>query len=435
MAKKTKITKEELRTYIPLREEFAIYVPKPDGDGESDSIEYFSTSILVPPELFGSPEYLYLAGSVNKPEGSPTGYPTRFFLLEEVCGISKEREYKTFSDEEIRLIIDYYKRYGNEDKKIDIIEVPVPRVYKTTRELSILMTRPRKKGKDLFSLLSDEIRQELAEKGGDKVLLSSLTSGLAFENPLQYKITKALGKTLYRQTQGYNKTKAYNGEGLPSELLIPKIGKIDKDFSYIVIDPFSFTKETLGRNDIGGNDVQRVMSELATMDGKFYWDDRDGLYKRSLSVEAIKPGTRGGDRGQMIIALRPIYREGLEKEFINSREDELELLSGVTSVLSLRLFEVLKEMISYRLPTWRKGRYFDLIETELLERIAVKKSYDNQTKRKLSDFESAVQDMKKIGILADREDNPKRIGKNLRFYVRKDWDLSPDIDFQEGEEK
>lgn len=430
MAKKTKITKEELRTYIPLREEFAVLIPNPDG--ESTSIQYLSTNILVPPELFGSPEYLYLAGSVNKPEGTPSGYPTHFYLLEDVGGVSKEREYKTFSDDEIRLIIAYYKKYGNEDKKIDIIEAPVPRVYKTTRELSILMTRPRKRGKDLFSLLSDEAEQELREKiaTGEVKLLSYLTSGLAFENPLQYKITKSLGKTLYRQTQGYNESSKYDGGGLPEKIVLPQIGSYDKEFSYIVIDPFTFTRETLGRDDIGGNDVQRVMSELANMDNKFYWDDRDRAYYRSLSVEKIKPGTRGGDKGQIVIALRPVYRKGLEKDFINSREDELRLLSGVTSVLSLRLFEVLKEMISYRLPTWKTGRYFDLKETELLERIAVKKSYDNQSGRRLSDFESAVQDMKKIGLLVQKPNNPQRIGKNLRFYVRKDWDLLPEKESQ-----
>ena len=146
------------------------------------------------------------------------------------------------------------------------------------------------------------------------------------------------------------------------------------------------------------------MSELANMDNKFYWDDRDRAYYRSLSVEKIKPGTRGGDKGQIVIALRPVYRKGLEKDFINSREDELRLLSGVTSVLSLRLFEVLKEMISYRLPTWKTGRYFDLKETELLERIAVKKSYDNQSGRRLSDFESAVQERDKSVITSRRPD-------------------------------
>lgn len=432
MAKKTKITKEELKTYIPIREEFFVYVPDEDG---KQTIRGLSTSILVPPELFGSPDYLHLAGSINKPEGSPSGYPTLFYLLEDVEGISKDREYKTLSEDEIRTIIRYYKEHGNEEKKIEIIEAPVPHVYKTARELSILMTRPRKRGKDLYSLLSDDMEQELREKiaRGEVQLFSSLTSGLAFENPLQYKITKALGKILYRQTQGYNQSKDYDGGGLPENVVLSQIGSFDKNNSYIVIDPYSLTKEVLGRNDIGGNDVQRVMSELAVMDGKFYWDDRDGAYYRTLTFEKIKPGTKGGDRGQAVIALRSVYRKGLENDFVNSREDELQLLKGITSVLSLRLFEVLKEMISYRLPTWKTGRYFDLKEGELLERIAVKKSYDNQTRRKESDFESAVQDMKKIGILVDRKDNPKRIGKNLRFYVQKDWDLRTDSESSEEE--
>ena len=154
------------------------------------------------------------------------------------------------------------------------------------------------------------------------------------------------------------------------------------------------------------------------MDNKFYWDDRDRAYYRSLSVEKIKPGTRGGDKGQIVIALRPVYRKGLEKDFINSREDELRLLSGVTSVLSLRLFEVLKEMISYRLPTWKTGLSFPEARKEL-SRICGLQEEELELRRKTAQDQN--NDQIKPRTMQDKEtptggEKVPEIGKYARLF-------------------
>ena len=121
MAKKTKITKEELKTYIPLRQVSTIYVPNEEGRLVPREV---SASILIPPKDFPDKINDYFLHFVqggeidNKREYEEflrerkeieEKYPTRFYLLELVPGIDPDKEIKDFTPEDIRRVFDYLR--------------------------------------------------------------------------------------------------------------------------------------------------------------------------------------------------------------------------------------------------------------------------------------------------------------------------------------
>lgn len=295
----------------------------------------------------------------------------------------------------------------------------LPFRYKTSREITRLSTRPRKKGQDLFSLLTDEedkkSYEEIKERGG---YVSPLTSGIVV-SVLGNKVIKALQRCLYAQSWRYGRKE---GEGLPEDVVTANIGEGHKDeegvkdSSFICTDPYSLTKMVLGGKTIGGDNVKQVMQTLSELDNTFAYNDKDRSYYRLLTIEKITKGT-ANTPGEIFIALRSIFWKGMENDYINTRADELQLLSGITSNLSLRLYDVLKELDSYNLPTQQKSGYVQIKKSNLMERIAVKKSYDKNPKRAKDDFLSAVKDMKKIGIITKTEER----GGNILFYIPSSW--------------
>lgn len=120
MAKKTKITKEELKTYIPLRQVSTIYVP--DEDRRLVPRE-FSANILVPPDDFPESCIEYsttfdswemddekeLAEYYKYRKEIESKYPTRFYILDLVPGIDPDKEIKDFTPEDVKRVFDYYK--------------------------------------------------------------------------------------------------------------------------------------------------------------------------------------------------------------------------------------------------------------------------------------------------------------------------------------
>ena len=121
MAKKTKITKEELKTYVPIRQVSTIYVPDEEGKLVPREV---SASTLMPPQDFPDKINDYLLHFVpggeidNKREYEEflrerkeieEKYPTRFYLLELVPGIDPDKEIKDFTPEDIRRVFDYLR--------------------------------------------------------------------------------------------------------------------------------------------------------------------------------------------------------------------------------------------------------------------------------------------------------------------------------------
>ena len=125
MAKKTKITnkitKEELKTYVPIRQVSTIYVPDEEGRLVPREV---SASTLMPPQDFPDKINDYLLHFVpggeidNKREYEEflrerkeieEKYPTRFYLLELVPGIDPDKEIKDFTPEDIRRVFDYIR--------------------------------------------------------------------------------------------------------------------------------------------------------------------------------------------------------------------------------------------------------------------------------------------------------------------------------------
>lgn len=417
------LTKEEIDKLIVLRQTISIIYEKEDGVFEPNKV---STTIGVLPEFLRDRESIKRAsqswGMIEEKEYTERGLtppnyasPMEFTLVEPIEGV-RDLPIDKLSDEEIERVIEYYSHKG---ERTEILEADLSRYYKTARGLTTQMTRGRKRGQNLYSLLTEDedikFAKDFEEQGK---LLSTLTSGIVV-TALENKVIKAIQKHLYAQSRGYGRGE---GNGLPEDIVKTNIGEgYDKDetlrdSSFVCIEPYKFTREVLGRDDIGGEDLKRVMGALSTLDGKFAYDDKERAFYRLFTLEKIKTQTEEG-AGQVFIACRPIFREGLEKNFINTRTDELQLLSGISSDLSLRLYDILKEVESYRTPTQRSKGYIQMKRTALLERIAVKKSYDNQRKRIESDFSSACEDMVKIGIIT----KVTEVGENVRFYVSKDW--------------
>lgn len=319
---------------------------------------------------------------------------------------------------------------GKDATEVKIKEAEVFTTFKEPRELTKLMTRPRKRGETLFDLIDNEESleqvQQYIEEGR---LFSASTPGLAAD-AIEIKVIMALQKHLYAQSKGYGGEEA---EGIPDSVLREYFGDdYDKkreglqSSSFVCIDPDKFPKEVLGRDNIGGEDRKRVMAALRHLDGKFYYDDKEQGFKRLLTIERIPKNTR-----KIFIACRQVFRDGIKNNFINAKTDELERLSGITSAISLRLYNLLKELDSYNTPTQKKGEGVSINTAKLMERIAVKTSYDKNPKRREKDFLSAVEDMKRVGIITKAVTQ----GENTKFYISPDWRKSDSGETEIASEK
>ena len=294
----------------------------------------------------------------------------------------------------------------------EIKEAVLPLYYKTARGITSESTRGRKKGRTLYDLFDDEeTKEEIRRQEADGKLLSTLTSGIVV-SATENKVIKAIQKHISAQGLGYGRPEG----GLPEDVVKQRGVSFDSEFTYVCLQPYKLTEEVLGTTSIGGENVKRVTESLKSLDGKFYYDETDGAFYRLLTIEKITPA-RDKEAGEIWIACRKRFTEGLDKNFINTRTDELQLLSGINSDMSLRLYDILKEMENLGVPTVRKSQVFHLNKQKLFERIAVKKSYDKNPKRAEEDFKSAVEDNKKIGIILRAVER----GSNIDFYFNPNW--------------
>lgn len=120
MAKKTKITREEIKTYIPVRQVSTIYVQEEEGLVPRE----VSASILVPPDRFPNSLQDYslafvpggevddeqeLAEFLRLRREIEEKYPTRFYLLDQVPGIDPDKEIRDLTPEDIKRVFDYFR--------------------------------------------------------------------------------------------------------------------------------------------------------------------------------------------------------------------------------------------------------------------------------------------------------------------------------------
>ena len=412
--RKKKKTDGDLALFIDLKEE--VYIIRKDKEGKL-SLFPTSANIIVIPELLkdrgyfakASEEHInalreeYAKNGEELPDISPL-FSVK--IVDDIPGIDKEKSILDFTDEEIQRVLEFY--FGD---FFEIRESPPSAYYKASRRIAHLQTRPRKKGGDLYDILSleeegkrKEEHIKFAKESEKDKSLSTLTSGLIL-NPIEYKVVKAIQKHLYLQSKGYDRGDV---GGVPPWTL--KGINADNRRSYVVLYPTQLTKEVLGREEIGGKDLARVREAIQSLDKKIIYDDEAKGYLRLLTIEKV------GD-GYIVLSLREVFTKEIEKNFINSRTDELKLLSGINSSTTLRLYDLILIMDSYNPPTLQKDGYIEFMRDGILDRVAVQKSYDKNPKRREEDFKTALEELKGIGLISRYEDK----GNKVRIYPNKEW--------------
>lgn len=336
----------------------------------------------------------------------------------------------------------FLRKYLRESKKKEnkgggypINESETPFIFRTPREFTRQMTTRRRRGGSIYDLFDDEETiREIREKEKGGKLINPLVSGIAV-TPTQNLVLKAIQKHLHSQSLAYGTPE---GTGLPEDIIkrekLPLYKEGDENrLYYVCLEPAKLTKEVFGRDNIGGEEIKQITRALYDLDGKFALNEEDRSFYRLYTIEKVEQAeTEKNKGGRFFIACRSIFVKGLDKDYIPRRADELSLLSSFGSRnMSFRLYDLLISVISLNLPTQRTKGYFDMKKDELLERVSVLKSYDKNKARLETDFQNAVDDVERIGLV-------KKIyllGNKYRIYPNPDWSKTQLDEAPKGEKR
>jgi len=312
--------------------------------------------------------------------------------------------------------------------------------YNMARDLVLQQIKPQPqsqmKERDLFSLLDEEEKKYatmLSERNGESIydLVDGLDLGV-----IGSKVLMALAQILHEQSYKYGDVKTLSG--LPESIthkpdkivtvdgIIPKNSPIEyyKDNHYprIMFKEWDFARRVIGKPTASSKDQKKIRAIIHKLDKHEFWLTKNGINISTklltINHKAIDPKT--GAR-VYLIELYPIFVKDIGTNFVPFRGDTNNLNSILKTDMEMKLFLYLAEQ-----NTHKKTKGYPEVKInrgKLYQRIAKKKSYATNPKRRYEDFKKAIEKMKDIGIITAYDEKPvgDGISYNCIFTLNKKW--------------
>lgn len=283
----------------------------------------------------------------------------------------------------------------------------------------------------LFTEKTDEVNKLRAKLSPEELKTNKEanlipTIGL-HEGVLASKVMIGLSQTLAEQSEIYGTeedmlgiSKELEKRGKP--ILQQTYNGVVTQFPYILIREYEFTQLVKGKKKIGGSDVLEVRNMVERLSNVYLLAEYGDRYSgdKLFTIENPEWFKNGKDNSYMI-ALRTVFVNAIKKNFVTMRKDTLQILSGNTSDLTMRMFLLLIEQHSYK-GTPIYPIYMVNKET-LLNRIAIRSSYKKNKTRLKKDFDNAIEKMKELKIITNYKEEKGKDGWSIHsiFTLNKNY--------------
>lgn len=304
--------------------------------------------------------------------------------------------------------------------------------------------KDRAKGKavqlELFAgLSSEEQRVAVGLSGGTANIITDIIETLPSTGKAG-KVIIALAQTFHEQSDSFKKEgKDYSkrietksgkekkvdfgskrGVNETIKRYFPKLTAVESPFGgtypYILLDIAEFTKLVNGtRGEAGsasGVDKMEVKDTLQQLAGKEIWTTIGNLRGSSklLSIEHKLKSEEGQKKEYWLLALRPIFYEAIERDYIQLRADTLKRLKGKQKDITMKLFWILVEHRSYNKKSFEKSK------RELLAEIATIERYKKNKSILKANFEEAINKMKELELITEYTERDGANGELISVF-------------------
>lgn len=303
--------------------------------------------------------------------------------------------------------------------------------------------KDRAKGKavqlELFAgLSSEEQRVAVGLSGGTANIITDIIETLPSTRKAG-KVIIALAQTFHEQSDSFKKEgKDYSkrietksgkekivdfgsmrGVSETIKRYFPKLTGVKSPFGgtypYILLDIAEFTKLVNGTRgeacSASGADKMEVKDTLQQLAEKEVWSTMGNLRgaTKLLSIEYKLKSEEGQKKEYWLLALRPIFYEAIEKDYIQLRADTLKRLKGKQKDITMKLFWMLQEHRSY-------GIKFEKSKRELLAEIATIERYKKNKSILKADFEEAINKMKELELITEYTERDGANGELISVF-------------------